>query len=203
MPQARSATTDALPLAICPVFRRSDLLGAKLHIVSLARFCSRGTCRIFCLTGFLRSSGCILRYIGSFPGSPFGMWGLRQPQDTVEATPMNLGLRLTAFWQRFQGSCFRRWLRRRVLCFGRMGLSLRRPTLWEWRGLWAVAGWVRAIPRRIAELWPVLVWPRRCGIFDDTATNPDFSPRSWSARCCWAGREGKPRNPMLGIGQAA
>ena len=53
------------------------------------------------------------------------------------------------------------------------------------------------------KLWPVLVWPRRCGIFDDTATNPDFSPRSWSARCCWAGREGKPRNPMLGIGQAA
>ena len=35
------------------------------------------------------------------------------------------------------------------------------------------------------------------------SVSPDFSPRSWSARCCRAGRVGEPRRAMWGIGQAA
>ena len=35
------------------------------------------------------------------------------------------------------------------------------------------------------------------------AVSPHFSPGSWSARCCRAGREGKTRRAMRGIGHAA
>ena len=37
---------------------------------------------------------------------------------------------------------------------------------------------------------------------DPAGLSPDFSPRSWSARCCRAGREGETRRAMRCIGQA-
>ena len=69
----------------------------------------------------------------------------------------------------------------------------------------AVATWQglrsETLPPASAEGGPALSTDRwRTGC---RACSPDFSPRSWSARCCRAGREGEPRRAMRGIGQAA